>query len=203
MSQQTKELNVAFLIFNEVESLDLNGPLDVFVKANIILPNSYHNYLVSATSDIVITEGGTTFIAPQYTLDNCPKPNIIVLPGANPDIVLKYLDDEVFQNSYINWIKKHYEDGALLFTICTGCLLLGKTNILNGHNVTTHFMAQDLLQKYVPMCNVQKNTRYVDENKLLTTAGITAGIDAAIYLVKKQLGEEIGETITKIFEYKI
>lgn len=203
MCQQTKELNVAFIIFNEVESLDLNGPLDVFVKANTILPNSYHNYLVSATSDIIITEGGTTSIVPSYTLNTCPKPDIIVLPGANPDIVLKYLDDEAFQNSYINWIKKQYENGALLFTICTGCLLLSKTNILNGRNVTTHFMAQDLLQKYVPKCSVQKNIRYVDENNLLTTAGITAGIDAAIYLVKKQLGQEIGETITKIFEYKI
>lgn len=203
MCQQTKELNVAFIIFNEVESLDLNGPLDVFVKANIILTNSYHNYLVSATSDIIITEGGTTSIVPSYTLNTCPKPDIIVLPGANPDIVLKYLDDEAFQNSYIKWIKKQYENGALLFTICTGCLLLSKTNILNGRNVTTHFMAQDLLQKYVPKCSVQKNIRYVDENNLLTTAGITAGIDAAIYLVKKQLGQEIGETITKIFEYKI
>ncbi|MDR0229380.1 MAG: DJ-1/PfpI family protein [Flavobacteriaceae bacterium] len=203
MTTTNRPLNVAFIIFNQVEVLDLNGPLDVFVKANVLHPNSYNHYLVSATKDIVQTESNTTQIVPKYSFADCPTPDIIVLPGANPDIVFNYLQDQSFQNTYTKWIVEQHQQGALLFTVCTGSLLLSNTNLFDNLEITTHFMATDALQQAVPTATVKTGVRYVDQNNVLTTAGITAGIDGAIYLVSKQLGLEVGQTIAQLFEYKL
>ncbi|KZE78249.1 DJ-1/PfpI family protein [Myroides marinus] len=201
MTTTNRPLNVAFIIFNQVEVLDLNGPLDVFVKANILHPNTYNHYLVAATKDIVKTESDTTHILPQYSFADCPTPDIIVLPGANPDIVMNYLQNESFQNTYTKWIIAQHSAGAMLFTVCTGSLLLSNTHLFDHLDITTHFMAIETLQQAIPTAKVITGVRYVDQGNVLTTAGITAGIDGALYLVSKQLGEEIGKTISQLFEY--
>lgn len=201
MTTVNQPLNVAFLIFNQVEVLDLNGPLDVFVKANVLKPNTYNPYLVSATKEIVVTESNTTHILPQYTLQECPIPDIIVLPGANPDIVMNYLQDEHFQKTYTKWIIEHHQNGAMLFTVCTGSLLLSNTQLFDHLEITTHFMAVETLQQAIPTAKVLTNVRYVDQGNILTTAGITAGIDGALYLVGLHLSTEISQTIRELFEY--
>ncbi|MTG97023.1 MULTISPECIES: DJ-1/PfpI family protein [Myroides] len=202
MTTTNRPLNVAFIIFDQVEVLDLNGPLDVFVKANVLKPNSYNHYLVSATKEVVKTEANTTQILPQYSFEDCPTPDVIVLPGANPDIVMNYLQDEYFQNTYTSWIVNQHQQGALLFTVCTGSLLLSNTALFNGLEITTHFMGIEALAQALPKAIVRTGMRYIDQERVLTTAGITAGIDGALYLVSKQLGEDIGQTIKQLFEYK-
>ncbi len=202
MTTTNRPLNVAFIIFDQVEVLDLNGPLDVFVKANVLKPNSYNHYLVSVTKEVVKTEANTTQIVPQYSFEDCPTPDIIVLPGANPDIVMNYLQDEYFQNTYTSWIINQHQQGALLFTVCTGSLLMSNTDVFDGLEITTHFMALEALKQATPKAKVITGVRYVDQDTVLTTAGITAGIDGALYLVSKQLGEEMGQTIAQLFEYK-
>ncbi|MDM1397396.1 DJ-1/PfpI family protein [Myroides odoratimimus] len=202
MTTTNRPLNVAFIIFDQVEVLDLNGPLDVFVKANVLKPNSYNHYLVSATKEVVKTEANTTQILPQYNFEDCPTPDVIVLPGANPDIVMNYLQDEYFQNTYTSWIVNQHQQGALLFTVCTGSLLLSNTELFNGLKITTHFMGIEALAQALPKAIVRTGVRYIDQERVLTTAGITAGIDGALYLVSKQLGEDIGQTIKQLFEYK-
>lgn len=201
MKNFNQPLNVAFIIYNQVEVLDLNGPLDVFVKANVLKPNTYHPYLVAATKDIVQTESNTTHIVPQYSFDDCPKPDIVVVPGANPDIVMTYLKDEQFQQTYIQWIIQQHRQGALLFTVCTGSLLLSTTSLFDGLDITTHFMGLEALQQLCPKANVISGVRFIDQEQVLTTAGITAGIDGALHLVSKQLTDEIGQTIKRLFEY--
>lgn len=203
MTNLTRPIQVAFILYNQVEVLDLNGPLDVFVKANVLKPHTYHPYLVSATLEVVQTEGNTTHILPQYSFDNCPKPDILVVPGANPDIVLAYLQDEQFQQTYTAWILAQHEQGALLFTVCTGSLLLSNTPVFDGLAITTHAMALDALQQFAPKANVIQGVRFIDQEKVLTTAGITAGIDGALHLVRKQLDPAISQTIQQLFEYNV
>ncbi|WP_158962532.1 DJ-1/PfpI family protein [Myroides fluvii] len=203
MKTPNQPLHVAFILYNQVEVLDLNGPLDVFVKANTLKPNTYIPYLVSATKEIVQTENGTTYILPQYSFDDCPKPDIVVVPGANPAIVMAYLKDEKFQQTYVQWIIKQHQQGALLFTVCTGSLLLSTTSLFDGLDITTHFMGLEALQQLCPKANVLSGVRFIDQNHVLTTAGITAGIDGALHLVSKQLTDEIGQTIKRLFEYHV
>lgn len=195
-------MNVAFLIYDQVEALDLNGPLDVFIKADLISTGSYHCYTVGKTKDAVCMEANTMTVVPTYDIQTAPKPDMIVIPGANPDYVMEYLQNKDFQNTVMQWIKDQYQNGAVVFTICTGSMHLSKTGILNHKEITTHSMLLDALEQYNPESIVKRNVRFVDQGQLITTAGITAGIDAALYLVEKHHGKELANTIVELFEYQ-
>ncbi|MDR6525701.1 transcriptional regulator GlxA family with amidase domain [Chryseobacterium rhizosphaerae] len=200
--QHIKTMNIAFLVYNQVEVLDLNGPLDVFVKANVILPGSYHCYTVGKTRDAVYAEANTMAIVPTYDLQTCPKPDMIVIPGTNPDQVMQYLKDDDFQNTVLNWVKDHCHNGTVIFTVCTGSMLLSETGILDHYDITTHSMLLDALEQHNTESNVKRGVRFVDQEQLITTAGITAGIDAALYLIGKHHGQEAVDTIVQLFEYQ-
>ncbi|WP_260232377.1 DJ-1/PfpI family protein [Chryseobacterium lactis] len=127
---------------------------------------------------------------------------MIVIPGTNPDQVMQYLTDDDFQNKVLNWVKEHSNNGTVIFTVCTGSMLLSQTGILDHYDITTHSMLLDALEQHNPASSVKRGVRYVDEGQLITTAGITAGIDAALYLVGKHQGQEVVETIIELFEYQ-
>ena len=141
-------------------------------------------------------------VIPTYDINTCPKPDMIVVPGANPEHIMKYLQDKDFQETVLQWIKTHYDTGTVVFTVCTGSMLLYGTGILADHDITTHSMLLDTLEQYNPEANVVRNVRYVDQEQLISTAGITAGIDAALYLIGKHHGQEIMDTVIRIFEYQ-
>ncbi|MDX8569739.1 DJ-1/PfpI family protein [Elizabethkingia sp. HX XZB] len=200
--QNAEMLNIAFLVYDQVEMLDLNGPLDVFVKANVIRPGSYNNYTVGKARDAVCAEANTMTIIPVYDIYTCPEPDMIVVPGANPEQIMKLLQNEEFQGTALQWVKDQFRKGTEIFTICTGSMLLSNTGILANYDITTHSMLLDTLEQYNPESNVKRGVRYVDQGKLITTAGITAGIDAALYVIGKHYGQEIVETIVELFEYQ-
>lgn len=200
--QNAEMLNIAFLVYDQVEMLDLNGPLDVFVKANVIRPGSYNNYTVGKTRDAVCAEANTMTIIPVYDIYTCPEPDMIVVPGANPEQIMKLLQNEEFQGTALQWVKDQFRKGTEIFTVCTGSMLLSNTGILANYDITTHSMLLDTLEQYNPESNVKRGVRYVDQGKLITTAGITAGIDAALYVIGKHYGQEIVETIVELFEYQ-
>lgn len=200
--QNSETMNVAFLVYDQVEVLDLSGPLDVFVKANVIQPNSYYCFTVGKTKEAINTEANTMTVIPTYDLQTCPKPDMIVVPGANPDQIMKCIQDKDFRETVLEWIKNHYDTGTIVFTVCTGSMLLSGTGMLAGHDITTHSMLLDVLEQHNPEANVIRNVRYIDQEQLITTAGITAGIDAALYMIGKRLGQETVDTIIKLFEYQ-
>ncbi|WP_160138681.1 DJ-1/PfpI family protein [Chryseobacterium sp. c4a] len=200
--QNNKTMNVAFLIYDQVEALDLNGPLDVFIKANLISAGSYHCYTVGKMKDAVCMEANTMAIIPTYDIQTAPRPDMIVIPGANPDYVMEYLQDQDFQNTVMQWIKDLYQNGTIVFTVCTGSMHLSKTGILNHKEITTHSMLLDALEQHNPESIVRRDVRFVDQGQLITTAGITAGIDAALYLVGKHHGQNLVDTIAELFEYQ-
>ncbi|MEJ5106840.1 DJ-1/PfpI family protein [Chryseobacterium sp. MYb328] len=200
--QQNGTMNIAFLIYDQVEALDLNGPLDVFIKANVISAGSYNCYTVGKTRDAIHMEGNTMAVIPSYDVQTVLQPDMIVIPGANPDYVMEYLQDDDFQNTVMSWIKNQYRKGTIIFSVCTGSMLLSKTGILDQHEITTHSMLLDTLEQYNPKSIVKRNVRFVDQEQLITTAGITAGIDAALYLVEKHHGKELADTIVTLFEYQ-
>jgi len=201
-NQNSKSMNVAFLIYDQVEALDLNGPLDVFIKANVIAPGSYHCYTVGKTKEAVQMEAATMALIPTHSIKTAPLPDMIVIPGANPDCVMEYLQDNDFQQTLMNWVKDHYDRGTIIFTVCTGSMLLSKTGILDHYEITTHAMLLDALEQHNPKSIVKRAVRFVDQKRLITTAGITAGIDAALYLVEQHYGKELAENIIEIFEYQ-
>ncbi len=88
-------------------------------------------------------------------------------------------------------------------SVCTGAFLLGKAGFLDGKRATTHRERTERLEKLFPACKVQRNVKFVDEEKIITSAGISAGINMSFHLVKKLAGLEAAKATAHIMEYDI
>jgi len=185
-----KPMNVAILLYHHAQVLDYAGPYDVFVSAG---QENFNVYTVGETSEPIITMPNLS-INPEYTLSNCPKPDILIIPGG--------MWSSVNQN-VMDWIKENSKDADYIFSICTGAFILAEAGFLDGLEATTHVAGVDVLEKNYPnIKKVHRNKRYVDNGKVITSAGVSAGIDASLYLVSKILGKDRAQAAANNLEYK-
>ncbi len=195
------KMKIAVIIYNGVEVLDMNGPIDVFTKANYIRDH-YYVYTVAAKDTMIFTENCNTAIKPRYTFANCPFPDIVVLPGAPMNTINELLADSNFNNKVLKWVKDYGADtNNKVMSVCTGGILLGKTGLLNGRTATTHYLALQDMQQLYPKVNVIGGVRFVEDANTITTAGITSGIDGALHLVEKYDGKEMADSAAHIMVY--
>lgn len=184
--------NVAIFIHEGVELLDFAGPGEVFAAAR--LGQAFNVYTVAAT-DADITSQRFLKVRPQYTLENCPKPDIIVLPGGNTRIPLQ--DQRV-----IAWIQKAVPESEVTISVCTGAFLLAKAGLLDGKEATTHWASIDRLRSAAPKTKVHADRRVVDNGQIITCAGVSAGIDGSLHLVERLLGKKVAEDTARYMEYR-
>lgn len=184
--------NVAIFIHEGVELLDFAGPAEVFAAAK---QGQAFNVYTVASSEAEITSQRFLKVRPQYNLDNCPKPDIIVLPGGNTRIPLE--DPKVMA-----WIKKSAPETEVVMSVCTGAFLLNKAGLLEGKEATTHWASIDRLKTAAPKTKVHADRRVVDNGQIITCAGVSAGIDGALYLVERLHGKEVAEKTARYMEYR-
>jgi len=186
-------IKVAVLIYNGVELIDMNGPIDVFLHANPYNNNRYQVYTVAATMDAILSENKAAAITPQYDLNNCPEPDLVVIPGI--------IDLEV-DPSVIAWIKKFgSKKDKVIMSVCIGLQILAKTGLLSGKRVTTHYLAINDMHKQYPDITFIKNVRFVQDGHIVSTGGITSGIDGALHLVEKNDGPVIAQQTADVMVY--
>ena len=185
--------NVAILVFDGVELLDFAGPGEVFSTAGP--GQSFQVYLVAA-KPAPITSQGFASIMPEYTLANGPKPNVVIIPGGAG--VAKAATDP----AVIDWIKESSKDAEVVMSVCTGAFLLGKADLLDGLEITTHFQSISALRTTFPKAKVVENRRFVDNGKIVTSAGVSAGIDASLHVVSRLQGPEAAKSTAKRMEYR-
>ena len=192
-SENTKK-KVAILIYEGVYLLDFCGPLEIFNDAMINDSTSaFDVYLVAPNMNPVKSHTNTT-ITPQYSVENCPQPDILVIPGGNLKLAT--------ENSKVaEWIKATSAKTEITMSVCTGAFILADLGMLNGLKATTWYGACSRLQKKYPEIFVQKDSRYTDNGKIITTAGISAGIDGSLYVVSKLFGKEVAKATAKYIEY--
>jgi putative intracellular protease/amidase len=186
--------NVAILIFKDVQIIDYTGPYEVFVNASSNNYDRFNIYTVSETADPLTTIGGMT-VTPKYSFGNYPPPNIIVIPGGwgvyaqrkNPKV--------------IEWIQQNARRAEVVLSVCNGAFLLSKAGLLDGLAATTTSGAVDELKKEVPSLKPVYDQRFVDTGKIVTSAGLTAGIDAALQVVEKTIGKGWAQKIAIDMEY--
>jgi len=177
-------LNVAIFIFDDVEVLDFAGPFEVFnVTAELVDPTPFHTYTVALTEEAVNARGNLS-INPHYSIDNCPTPDIILLPGGDGRKCL--MKDE----RILGWIRRHVDNLENLLSVCTGAFFVAHTGLLDGLSATTHHGAFAEFEETFPDIDLVKDLRYVDNGKIITSGGISAGIDMSLYLVGKLLGQD-------------
>ncbi|MCB0668287.1 MAG: DJ-1/PfpI family protein [Saprospiraceae bacterium] len=184
--------NVAIFIHEGVEVLDFSGPSEVFAATHTD-QGAFNVYTVSLTTDPIISQGFIK-ILPEYALDNAPKPDIIVLPGGNTGAVR---DNE----KLLKWIQDLAPDLDIALSVCTGAFILQRAGLLDGLKATTWHGAIENFRQTATNTEVLENIRWVDNGKIITTAGVSAGIDGALHVVEKLFGPEAAHATARYMEY--
>lgn len=175
---------VAVLLYEQVDALDVTGPFDAFAVASN-WGKDFHIYTVALESNSPIRTISGLTIQPDFASTECPVPDILVVPGGWG------ARKEMHNEKLTQWIDETSRRTAFTLSVCTGALLLAKAGLLEGKRATTNQRAMDLLRECAPAsATLVENVRYVDNGRLIISAGVTAGIDAAIHLIAKLHGEE-------------
>jgi len=169
---------VAVMLFEGVELLDFAGPAEVFIIAD--KGKSFRVVTVAETTKPLKTMGGIT-VTPEFAFENAPKAEIVVVPGGNTSAVGK---------SGREWLKKASGEAEITMSVCYGAFLLADAGLLNDIEATTHHWGIEDLKSAAPKCKVVKGKRFVDSGNIITTGGVTAGIDGALHIVERLYGKE-------------
>lgn len=190
---------VGIFLFNEVEVLDFAGPFEVFslAESNETKEKFFDVSTVSEQGKLIRARNGLQII-PDYSFNNYPDFDIVIIPGGYGAEEIE-IDNEVV----IQWIKQQYEKVMLLASVCTGAFLLGKAGLLDGLHATTHWMDLERFASRFPAIEVQRNVKFVDESKIITSGGISAGINMSFHLVSKICGHQVAVMTAKRMEYDI
>ena len=187
--------NVAILIFDDVEVLDFAGPFEIFALADELRNHeSFHTFTVATDPGSVRAHNGLK-VVPDFTLENCPPPHVLVVPGGQGSRAL------LKKPALLEWIRTKARTAELVMSVCTGALVLAKAGLLDGLRVTTHHTALDLLRELAPAAIVDPSQRFHDNGKIITAAGISAGIDASLHVVARLLGPAAAEATAQQMEY--
>jgi len=193
----TDTLTVGVLIFDDVEVLDFAGPYEVFAVAGNVTDGGIKCVMVAERVDSaapIVARNGFKVI-PDYTLDDAPHLDILVIPGGQGT------RREVANPRLIGWIKRRATEARLTTSVCTGSFLLAETGMLAGKTATTHWASVERMQKMYTMVTVRGDARYVEEDNIFTSAGISAGIDMALAVVARVKGPEIAAQTARQMEY--
>ena len=185
---------LAILIFDDVEVLDFCGPFEVFSVANRFTePPTFNVLTVAENAGPVVTRGGLS-VNPHHRLGDCPRPDLLVVPGGQGT------RREMHNLALIDWIKARSQEAELVLSVCTGALLLAKAGLLDGLEATTHHGAIDLLRGVAPKTTVHADRRFVDNGRVICSAGIAAGIDMGLHVIARLLGREVAEKTARQME---
>ena len=195
-----RQRTVGILVFPDVEVLDFCGPFEVFSVTRLDdarrreTESPFAVHLVAETRDVVVATGGLK-VTPDCTLGDCPALDVLVVPGGWGTRPL------LEHRPILDWIAARGGAVPTLTSVCTGALLLGKVGLLDGRRATTHWRALDLLRDVAPRATVEDALHVVEDGHVLTSAGISAGIDMALRVVGRLHGERIARETARHMEY--
>jgi transcriptional regulator GlxA family with amidase domain len=187
--------NIAILLFDDVEVLDFCGPLEVFsVTGQTSDPRPFRVFTVAEKLGPIATVNGLS-VNPAFDFSNCPRAEILIVPGGIGT------RKEMHNDRLLRWITEQANQAELVISVCTGALLLAKAGLLDGLSATTHYSAISLLKEVAPRATVHENKRIVDNGRILLSAGISAGIDLSLHVVRRLLGANSAAETAAYMEY--
>jgi len=189
--------SVGIFLFNEVEVLDFAGPFEVFSVTEVNEEKTFTVYTVSENGEMITARNGLK-VQPDYSIENLPPVDILIIPGGLG--ARKY---EIKNEIVIKWIRQQMKEVKLMTSVCTGALLLAKAGLLEGLKATTHWASIEKFKNEFQNVEVIENVKFVDEGHIITSAGISAGINMAFHIVKNLLGMHVAEDTAKRMEYDI
>jgi transcriptional regulator GlxA family with amidase domain len=198
---QMKRKLAGIVIFPEVEVLDFCGPYEVFSATRLdearrrVEPSPFQVLLVAETLAAVQAAGGMR-VLPDCTLADCPQLDILLAPGGWGT------RQQILNETLVSWLAARGRQVETLASVCTGALLLGKAGLLDGRRATTHWRSLEWLRESFPTVTVEEQSRVVEDGHILTSAGISAGIDLALKVVGRYYGEAVARVTARHLEYR-
>ncbi len=192
------QLHVGILVFPDVEVLDFAGPFEVFSVAARIAAKElgqapFRVSLIGAGPGPVTARHGMG-VLPHRDFANAGAIDVLIVPGG---VVTGVLDDA----PTLGWIGAAARGATVVASVCTGAFMLGKLGMLDGLAATTHWEDIPLLKQMLPDLDVRSDVPYVDNGRIVTSAGISAGIGMSLHLVERALGARWAEATARQMEY--
>jgi transcriptional regulator GlxA family with amidase domain len=192
---------VGILLFDEVEVLDFCGPFEVFSAARPLEAEKQGDehrlfrVLTIAEQERLITCRGGLLVQPHATIEQHPPLDILVVPGGQGT------RRERHNQRLLDWIGEQDQHTQLTTSVCTGAFLLAERGLLNQRRATTHWGSVEWMRSIYPEIEMLADTRVVDEGHIVTSAGVSAGIDMSLHVVARLYGVEVARWTARRMEY--
>jgi len=187
-------MKVAILVYQGVFLMDFCGPQEVFFDTQLDEDTKAFEVMLVAPSLDPIKAHTGTMITPDFSIQNAPQPDILVIPGGDLEIGIN-------NPSLGQWILKTSKTSKITLSVCTGAFILASLGLLDNLRATTWYGATGYLQKRFPLVKVCPNDRLTDNGSIITTAGVSAGIDGALQVVSKLINPVIAKKTANYIEY--
>ena len=191
---------IAILVFDQVEVLDFAGPYEVFTCATrvqaMLAPDAPPPFRVLAIARDLAQRRARAGLAiiPEAAFGDAPAIDVLIVPGG-------VVDAELGQPEVIDWIAGTAARSELTASVCNGALLLAQAGLLDHLDATTHWADMAQLRERWPQVRVQSGQRWIDTGKIVTSAGISAGIDMSLHLVERLAGHALALATAQRMEY--
>jgi transcriptional regulator GlxA family with amidase domain len=196
--------NVAIFIFDDVEVLDFAGPFEIFLVCGLRSGGEKPFNVYTVAEKQQVCARNNLLISANYLLDNCPAPDILLIPGGGgmhadgtPFGSRKEMHNEIL----LHWIREKNKTAELLLSVCTGSLILATAGLLDGLSATTHWKAVGAMQAAAPRTKLFPEKRWVDNGRIILSAGVSAGIDMSLYVISKLLGKATADENAQYIQY--
>ncbi|MGG4346567.1 DJ-1/PfpI family protein [Paenibacillus lautus] len=204
-------VQIGIILFDHVDVLDFAGPFEVFslsvfepedvsrllMKDLPLQEKPFHVTMISNTLDTVTAHNGLQLVPQLQFKDDHPPYDLVIVPGGPLKAVRQCLKNR----ELLQWIANYAVAGCKIASVCSGALILAEAGLLTGKKATTNAYALEYLEARYPDVEVIKDVRFVDEGNILTSAGVSAGLDMALYLVGQWLGPEGSQRTADTIEY--
>lgn len=188
-------MRFALVCFDGMEELDLVGPWEVLRMWQLQWPEDGAEVFTVSLDGPTVTCAKGMRIVTDHSISAFPGADVIVYPGGIG--TRRHVDDE----SVKSWLRTQSEEGALLTSVCTGSLVFAASGILAGRPATTYWSQLETLQSLDPSIEVRPDDRFVDSGEVVTAAGVSAGIDMALHLVKRLQSADRAREVRRAIQY--
>jgi transcriptional regulator GlxA family with amidase domain len=195
MTSASRSRSVGILVFDGVEVLDFAGPFEVFSVTDELNGGGVFDVATVAAREGVVRTIGGLQVVPSRTLEATDPPDVLVVPGG--DGTRREMEDP----AVIRWVRAAAETGEIVMSVCSGARILARAGLLSGLRVTTHHQVLDDIRELAPDATVEPSPRFIDTGRIITTGGISAGIDGALHVVSRLLGREQARRTAEYMEY--
>lgn len=191
--------NVGIYLFPEIEALDFAGPFEVFTTANRVSMRDHSgsapfNVFSIAESGAPVSARAGLRIIPDCSINNHPQVDVLIIPGG-------VVSAELHKPAVMQWMSQCAETAELVASVCTGAFMLAQAGVVTSGGVTTHWEDQAELAEMFPLLEVIDGPRWVEQNKIFTSAGISAGIDLSLHLVSRLCSLQVATSTARQMDY--